>query len=768
MIKILSLGVGLSIGLVLLAKVSFELNYDDFYPESDRIYRIEEKIKMTGDPKEYPQVSGGVAPGMKVEIPEVEAATRFTWIYEGVFYSAEKNRYTGTFILADSCIFDVLPRPMIAGNAKEILSRPMYALVSASIAKKMGGDVVGKEIEMDSYPGRIITIGGIFEDVPENSHYRYDVILSLPSITKFTSWWDGSLNWYGNDRYKAYVRLKSGTDPAGLAPAIRQMQEKYQDQEKLREAGVDLTYILRPLTRLHSDSPEVRRMTLLLSALAFALIFTAIMNYILIVISSLVERTKEVAVYKCYGAQRGDITKRMFHETFFHLALSLMLALLIGLLFRGTIRQILGTSLGALFSFRSVLYLSAVCAVVFLVAAVIPSHLFSNIPVSAAFRTFKKSRRTWKLALLFVQFAATAFMVILLVIVGRQYRVMIDDDPGYTYRNVLYAGISGVPSLETGVAEDRISQLPQVASVARSSCLPIDGASGNNVSLPGDGKDLFNMADLYFINENYLSLMEIPVVEGKGFDRESGETTDMIVSRSFADRMKTLAGWDDGVVGKDVTVSEHGLSRIVGVYPDIRVGSISDQDKRPSAMFYSSKRPRTYILIKLTEMNGENIRQVYDMLKSSMPEKDIVLTPYSDGMVKLYENERRFRNTVLIGGMITLLITLIGLIGYINNEMVRRTSEIAVRKINGATRSDILRLFAADILWIALPALVFGGFAAYFAANKWMEDFSEKASLPLWLFIGCALGVLAVSQLTVLLNCLKIANRNPVESLKTN
>lgn len=768
LIKILSLGAGLAVGLVIISKVFFELNYDDFYPDSDRIYQIQSNARI-GDQKldGYGQVSGAVAPGMKSEVPGVEIATRFTYMgFDVPFTTPDKKHYKGTFILADSCFFDVLPRPMIIRDAKEILSRPMYAMVSESVAEKMGGNVVGQSIEHESYPGRTITIGGVFKDLPENTHKRYDIIISLVSIKNFS--WDGTQNWVGNDRYIGYVKLLPGTDPLSLAPAIRKMQENNQPMEELKKAGVELSYTLLGLTKIHSDTSETKRMTLLLSAIAFALIFTSIMNYVLILISTLVNRGKTIAIYKCYGADRQDISKLIFGETSLHLFISLIISLLLIFCFRTTVEEILSASVYSLFSFKTCLILVLVCLVISFIIGIIPSYLFSRIPVSSVFRSLAMTRRGWKMALLFFQLSATVFLVTLLVIVSRQYNVMINDNPGYNYDRLLYYSTRGVNKSEKQKIIDELRTLPEVEMVATADCLPFNFASGNNVYIPNDDRELFNVADLYGADENYLPLMEMTIIEGKGFDKESVSGKDIVISQKFADKISEMANWKDGVIGKEILISEHnsnGVCRIIGVYSDIRLGAISYEDTRPSVMFYSDQ-PTENIIIKLKELNSDNIQKVYNVFKKAFPDKEITLPLYKDSMVNLYSNSRRFMNAITIGGIVTLLITLIGLIGYTNNEVNRRKSEIAIRKVNGATLSDILRLFLKDNLWITFPAIICGSLAALIAAVKWMEDFSEKATLSPILFILCGTTVLAIVLSVVCLNCLQTANQNPVETLK--
>lgn len=773
-IKVISLGTGLAVGLLLLAKVSFDQNFDNFYPDAERIYKIETKIsEQNNDTKEFGTVSGAIAPGLKMEIPGVEVATRFTGISskDAVFYDMEKHKYTGTFILGDSCLFDVLPRPMVAGNAKEVLSQPMYALVAKSIADKMGVDVVGKQIVIDTYPDRVLTIGGVFEDIPENSHNYYSVVVSMASISKFT--WDGSMNWLGNDRYNAYVKLRKGTDPSSLAQLVRAMQEKYQNISEIEaKNGTKLEYTFNPLTRLHSDSSDVKRMVNLLSILAFALLFTAVMNYMLIVISSLVVKARSIAVNKCYGAAELDITRQMMVETTFHIILSLILGILLIFCFKNTIEHILATSVGALITPQSIILMLGICILVFIIAALIPAYMLSRIPVATVFRTFNKSRKGWKMALLFMQFVAAAFLFTLIVTVSKQYRVMTTDNPGYNYENIIYADTWGADIEKRRVAFESIKQLPEVKNIALASDLPIYEMSGNNVSLPDTEKELFNIADMYFVDENYFPLMQIPVIEGVGFTEEN-TASDILVSTLFAEKMKMLAGWDDGVIGKEVYISEHGLSHIIGVFPNIRIGSATIDDKRPAVIFYAQKGSKfaygtaSTILVRLNQMNGDNINKVSEVLKTIMPDKDITIVPYSDSVIKLYDKEDLFRQSVLIGCIVVIIITFIGLIGYVNNEIVRRTSEIAIRQISGATLSEILKLFIKDILLIAPIALLIGCIAAAVVTNIWIQDFSVKATFSPFLYIGCGLAVLLLIELVVVINCLKIANQNPIESLKT-
>ena len=188
----------------------------------------------------------------------------------------------------------------------------MHVMISEKVANMIGQekDIIGQRINLDIAPDKTLIIGGVFETLPENTHFHYDLILSMPSIGQFI--WDGTENWNGNDRYNTYVKVYPGVDPATLETSIIEMISRHSDLEGLKRAGYDnLTYTLEPLLSLHSGLPATKRMALLLSVLSFTLIFTTVMNYILLVLSSLVNRVKNVAVRKTYGANIKDISLRL-------------------------------------------------------------------------------------------------------------------------------------------------------------------------------------------------------------------------------------------------------------------------------------------------------------------------------------------------------------------------------------------------------------------------------------------------------------------------
>ncbi|MCD7935750.1 MAG: ABC transporter permease, partial [Tannerellaceae bacterium] len=764
------LGVSLTLGLVLVAKVYFEQTYENFYPDVDRIFRIEENYSV-GDTKDQTHggVSGAIAHGMKMEIPEIEAATRLDLMSEQIFYDKDRRKFTGEFVMGDADLFDLLPRPMIVGSA-EVLGRPMSVMLSESLAKKINprlDQLIGEVIQFDNFPGRQLTIGGIFKDIPENTTLTYDAVVSLVSFRELWGW-DCLDNWMGCDRFMGFVKLYPGVDAASLQPAIRSFQERHHDIEELTKAGVELNYVLKSFQSYHITDRETKNRVLLLTVIAFALIFTGVMNYVLIVISTMVGRTKEVAVNKCFGASGKDITGIVLSETFVHLLLSVLLAICMVVASRSLIMELLTTSLTGLFTLNAIILVIGVLIMVFFVAGLLPSWLLVRIPIAAAFRSYKESKRLWKLALLFIQVVAAGFLVTFLVIINNQYNLMVNQDPGYEYNKLIYTELRGVNGSERQRVKDELMRLSIVDDVTSCDELMLWGCSGNNVYFVDRDEELFNINDMQSVDANFFEMLNIPIIEGRGFADGNTQANSIMVSRSCAERLVRLSGWTDGVVGKTILVSGgyQGPQTIIGVYENIIFGDISDPRNQKPSLATSRKFPGQYFLIKMREMSPENTEQVQALLQTLLPTKEIIVNNYEAGFRGLYKSSHLFRNSVLIGGIATLLISLIGLIGYTQDEVNRRSAEVAVRKINGAEIVDIEKIFLFDILYMSVPALILGGIGAFYASRIWLENFAVKTSLSFFIFLIAAILVLLIILLVAAVDCYRAATANPVDSLK--
>lgn len=777
-IKVLSLGVGMAIAVILIAKVCFELSYDNVYKDIDRIYKIRTGAVMQGEDKDFGQVSGAIAPGFKAEVPGVLEATRFTGIFnsENFIIDDEGSKVAAEHLLADSCFFRIFNRQFLAGEPEKALrSWSGDVAISKTFAEKLGGvgAAVGKQVANEDNPNLKLTVCGVYEDFPKNGSIHADVILSIEAMSQRSL-----SNWVGNDRYVAFVKLAEGVDPASLKDAIHEMQKAHQPLEEMEKSGLTLWYFLSPLATEHSSRPEVRNLVFILSIIAALLLLVSIMNYVLVAISDVIRRAREVGVRKCYGAEPWDINKILLKETAGNLVLSLVVAALLVLAFRGAIESLLGVPVQDLITPLSVWIIVGVVVLVFLVSAIIPAQMFTRIPISSAFRGYKESKRRWKISLLSFQFAINAVLVSLVLIVSFQYRKVLNTDPGYEYRNLVYETFPSYDQTKMNAIAGALRSLPEVEAAELTYTLPFEKASGNNVYLPGDDRELFNIADEYGASEGFFDMMGFRLVEGsvpKG-------PNDVAVSKSFVTKMAAFADWSDGAVGKIVNISEHDQVTICGVYEDYVIGDVTDMDDRPSVRFcwnrdfyteadkdvdkYDWSGLMHTIVIKLSEVTPASMRKVEKTIKEVAPDSDAEVKSYSETLVNMYDSTKQMKRTYELGSLFALLIAVIGLISYVRDENYRRSAEIAVRKVNGAQSSEIVSMLVTDILKVAVFAVIIGDAGAWLVAHYWLQQFPVKIVLNPLFFIAADIIVLAIIVSVIVIGSLRIAHTNPVESLK--
>lgn len=769
LIKVLSLSIGLSVGIVLIAKVFFELSYDSFYKDIDRVYTIRNYYSQHGDEHDYGQVSGAVPVGFMEEVPGIEVGTRTTFVFNGdIYLDADGNKLKGNLVCADTCFFKVFDRPILAGDPVQVLGKWGSVMVNRSFAEKMGGvqECIGKQIANADMEGLKMTIEGVFDDFPKNGSLDYDILLSMDTYGKRST-----DNWLGNDRYKGYVKLAPGIDPNTLSDAIRKMQEAHQPLEQMEAQGVSMRYFLSPFSTMHTSSPKVKTQVILLSIIAALLIIISLLNYILIVISSMVKRSKEVGVRKCYGAEGKHIYWMLTKEALLHISLSLVIAAIIIFAGRGIVENLLGVPFQTLLVTQSIVAIAAVLLFVLVISIVVPAELYQRIPVLAAIKNHTENSRRWKLSLIGVQVLINVFLVVMMLIIGSQYQKVSNADTGYDYKNLYYFDLFDGDRHAQVRAVETLRRLPEVSGVAAAYNLPYSGSNGDNVYLPEDDRELFNIADQYECSPEFYELLNIRFVEGRA-PRDSSE---VVVDEKFVQKMACFTDWSDGAVGKQVFITGHGGNgmmdkgyfTISGVYKSFLIGNLQDVDERPGALFYgeigSMAHWMPHILFKV---RPDALEKVRGALNEALPDKEINIVSYAEEMRAAYADSKKMRNTMALGVVFSLLIALLGLIGFIKDESLRRSKEMAVRKINGATTQDILSIFEKDIMKLSAVMAVIACAAAFFVAHKWLEQFAEKVSLNPLYFIGGAALTLMIVLSVVVLNCLKIARANPVDSLK--
>ena len=633
-----------------------------------------------------------------------------------------------------------------------------------------------------------MTVGAVYEDYPWNSTFHnYDVMLSMATQRSFS--YDGQDNLMGNDRYRSFIKVAPGCHPelGEFDATVKQLVDKL--MAELKKGGVDYALKFTPVSKYHYENSDSKQMTLVMVILAAVVLAASVLNYLLIVMGNTVTRAKEMAVRKCYGAMPRTIFGITVAETLVHIVLSLVLAAVLIYVCKGSIETLLDAPATALFTNKGVLFLAGLLVVVFVISAILPGKMYNAVPVTTAFRGFTENRRRWKMALLAVQFVFVSFLVCLLLVVNRQYAKLINFDLGYSYDRLALVDIGQIKGEERRAMVTELNKMTEVEAWTPVTYPMFNQGSGNNVVDQETREDIFNVNDLYMAGDNFFSLTGVKILQGRGFNAHSDSLREVMVSPDFAQKLKNAKGWND-VIGRKILISEHSrtyndLFTIVGIYAKFRPNSALNDDDRPTMMFYSDPYGGfiNYLLLKFHDLTADNMQAVQQRLARLYPGKTIIVDSYKrqldtwyDGVKNVdsykrqldtwYDGVKNFRSAVMIAGLCALLIALLGLIGYINDEMQRRSKEIAIRKVNGASTASVLRLMLRGVLVAAVPASIVGAAAAGWVAGKWLEDFSVKAGMSLWLFIAGVIAVLAVIAATVIADAYRTANGNPVKYLK--
>ena len=771
--KIVCLTFGLTLGLLLLAEVIFERSYDNFIPRLADTYQINAFGKRPNDAewKTFTHVSGGIATSMKECCPGIEAATRLTGVMDGVQFVAEDGReLKGNLFLCDSAFFDVFPRRILMGEEPRTgLAKANHAYISATLAESFGPDVVGKKVKWKNNEKYEVTVAGIFEDLPEATHLPdMDILCSMPTIGQIM--WDGSDNLVGNDRYLGYLRLAPGITPDQLKPHIDRLVQTKVMTPEVEKTGIKFSFRLQPVGDIHASSDYNRLMNWVYLVFAILLLGAATLNYLLLVVSSMVNRAKSIATYRCYGAEGKDICRMVLAESSLHCLLALAAAILVLFTLRDFLPTYLGHSLQVLFPLSTVWICLGVTAVVALVCGVFPSWLYTRIPLVYAYRHYTESKHRWKLGLLFVQFLLSTLFVCLLAVVSLQYDKLMHTDLGFRYDHCLRVSIEQATVKERNLLCEELRKLPIVEDITWAYQNLSDGDEGNVVYRPDTGEELFNVADFYWTGPHFLRFFDIQVEEG-GFDEGLNDTTvqQVMVSHRFVERMEKLEGWKAPYRGKQFFMSGHeNLPCVVkGVYRDIQTSPLLQEsmDLRPTVMYFFANFPYNNLYIRLSEMGNEQVKQVQQVVDEVLTEVPQTAYLMSVELGQRYDDLKRVRGSLLFAGSLVLLIALIGLLAYLRDEVNRRRRELAIRTIFGASASTLLKLFLRRLLYILLPSLLLGLLLSYIVSERILQLFATRISLSVWLLGGMALAVGLLACLFSGYLVLKAIRLNPRENL---
>ena len=749
-IKVISIALGITMSVLLFSRVAYEQSFDTCFRENDRLMQLWMQWTVNqqkGDKQE--QCVGKLAGTLYEAMPDVfEGATTIGyWMFNAPLYRGNV-RFNDLKITADSLFFQTMGIDVLKGNAVQDLAQKDVIYLSERLARKIFGDEnpIGQVVQ---YNKQIpLTVRGIYADIPENATVRPEAVVSMPSV------WSRGIGYYslqGGDSWPSYMRLKA--DAPDLETINRRIGQLLAERMPPGN-GIEVGAFIAPLRDTYRSHEYVQRMSRILFILAAAILFITALNYVLISISSLSRRAKAIGVHKCSGAEAGTVFGMFVWETVFLFAAALLLSAALLYAFRDFVEDTIAAKLDSIFTTDLLWVPVTVLAVLFLISTVLPGRLFARIPVSLVFRRYTEGKQGWKRPLLFIQFAGVTFVLGLLCTVWLQYQYVMNKDTGYNPERIVmnYHEVRNWDEAEK--IRTFYTPLPYVEEITSSLQYPCGGYSGEMI--PDEaGNNLFSTRYDYGC-ENYTKVMGMTILQG----RPQREKNEVLVNEEFA----RLMHWGDDVLGRTFS-SEGGKVKVVGLLKNFQIGSFHS-GPLPYVLHYMPQLAYQ-LSIRLKEPFAENLQRLNKEAAEAFSGQTVEFESMEKLMAENYNSVRVFRNATLVATVCILFITLMGLIGYINDEMQRRSKEIAIRKVNGAEASHILEMFSRDISRISLPAVILGAVAAWYVGKLWMEQFAVQVDYLTAYYLLSALMIWGLIIACVVVQAWKIANENPVLSLKS-
>lgn len=752
--RVLSLSLGVAVALLVFSYVGLNFSFNKFFPNKERVFQVWVKSPQFGMSEKQVRP---FAPNIVTDIPQVEAAVHFEEVE--TVYGTTDNIMTATTLNTNSTLFDVLDFGVISGDPHRILSSEGKAageiMISERLAKKMFGDEdpLGKKLGNE-------VVAGVFETPRVNQSIGdFDILEHLPYDE------DNEI-WTGQDSYTTFIKLCEGADIAEVEAAMPEFIRKHGIEEHCKEWQKTFHFV--PLTSTMFVANDVKQMQMIYSAIALVALIVACLNYVLLTISSLAERSRTIATMKCNGASRGTVFCMLLAETLLILLVSVAIAALLIATLHGEIFDLFGYKISDLFALERIWIPLLVCVVAFAVAGIVPAVIFSAVSIDYAFRRGGDNRAWWKKSLLFLQVTMAVAVVIFLLVSNRQVSYIMNSDYGYKFDRLMALELS-TEIKNAGVIADRLRSLPFVENAGMSSSSPLSGYSGMPC-VDEEGNLLFSCRwDI--VDENYIPSMQMRIVQGRNFLPTDGADK-VIVNETYVE----MRGWKDSPLGKIIYDSSMVPFEIVGVVADYRMMSrgVALPILLHTVPYLSDLDPeyRVVVLynILMKDIDKENVKALDEAIASVYDGYyKYKIIPYSDWIDITFAPVKRMRNGMVVVASIVLLIAFIGLSGYLQGEMARRRKEIAVRKVCGASTAEVLVVLGTRLLWIVLPAVVCGVAIAVWLNEEWLSTLAQmRCSVPVWIYIAGVLAVMAFVYAVQLLLSWRAASANPVDTIKKN
>jgi putative ABC transport system permease protein len=777
-INLLGLIIGIASFVLIVFWIKAETSYDKFHKNAGNIYRVDYLLYEEGILEQRSAAgSTGIGKEIKKAFPEVSDYTRFNRTEALVKYK-DKVFKEADILYAQSSFFNIFSFPLAIGKADSTILAINHAVITQETARKYFGseNPIGKMITIDGASDYEIT--GIVKSAPENSHFRYDILLSYDNLIKASRSWDNS---WVSERVYSYILVSHGTDVAALEAKLPQIPEAFIGQ-RMKEAFYLLEYKLVKLTDIHlhssiSNELEVNgnyRSVVSLGIVAFLILLVAFINYINLATSRSIERAHEVGIRKVSGALKKDLIFQFLTESAFLNFIALVVSLAGIILLLPFFKQLMQSPLHIDYLYLVLLFVILLVSGT-LLTGLLPAIYISKFSPGLVLKGKSPTNSKWliplKNSLVVFQFTISVILIIGTITILRQVNFMQNHDLGFKIEGLMVIDgprILRANSLDsylksTESFKNDIKALSNVSNITASSSVPGTEIRNSRVlGIPVPGRNTEKKIEIYYIDNNFFDTYGLTLLAGNNFSQSAKEETGNIIINESA---LVYYGLDnaESTVGKFLRGGRQELS-IKGIINDFNQESLK---VLPGPIAFLNQPANIFYTIK-ANMEGIDklIPQIEKIWTSHYPENPFNYFFLNDFYNKQYIADHRFSGLFLVSSILAIVIACLGLSGLSAYSITRRTKEIGIRKSNGSSIIQVLVLLNRDFVKWVVIAIVIASPVAWFALNNWLKNYAYKTTLSWWIFAVSGLIVLVIALLTVSLQSWRAARRNPVEALR--
>jgi len=786
-INILGLSIGIATCLLITLYVLDELSYDKFNKNADRIYRVNVDLKFGGAEQKFAVASAPLAITVVKDYPQIENAVRFRSYGPSLVKKGEQNIRENRIIFADSTLFSVFTLPMIAGDPNTALKEPNSVVITKSMAEKYFGttNALNKVLRFDNKTDYKVT--GVIKDIPENSHFVFDFFISMSGADESRN------NAWASFNFNTYLLLRKGTDPKYAVAKMEEANNKYMwpqvqqmmniDSIQLRKSGNYLHFSVTPLKDIHLHSDRIAELSAnndiqvvyIFSLVAVFILLIACINFMNLSTARSSNRAREVGIRKVLGTRRSYLIGQFLTESVLMSLLSFTLAIIIASLIMPFFNQLAGKKLTLspfdhpflvpiLLGFAIIVGLFAGSYPAFYLSAFQPILVLKGKLASGFKHSYFRS------SLVVFQFAISIALIIGTIVIYHQLTFIQNKKLGFDKEQVLIVQNAYVLDKQAETFKNEALKLKDVQFGSISGYLPIPSSRSDEPFFPEgviDQKKAVSM-QRWTVDFDYIKTMGMEMKEGRNFSNDFLTDSGAIIINETAARLFAFPDPINKVITSFEDITDPTKMRkykIIGVVKNFHFSSLRENI---GALCLIPGRSTDAITFRLATRNtSATVKNIESLWKKMAPAEPFTFSFMNEDFNAMYNAEQRIGKIFISFALLAILIACLGLFGLATYAAEQRTKEIGIRKVLGATVSNIVGMLSKDFLKLVIIAAIIAFPVAWWAMTKWLQDFAYRITISWWIFVIAGMVAVLIALFTISFKAIKAAVSNPVNSLRT-